>query len=108
MSQFKEESLLELRTVLGAEPRNQQDTLVGLEAILMQSAFGHEYALMNLADSLPYTRRQAVMAELEHHKATYFWAREKFSLLNPVKLAAVEEDLRLQKQVLFADQPQLH
>ena len=81
---------------------------VELEAALTQSAFGHEYALMNLTELTSYSRRQEIMAQLEEHKRVYFWAREMLLKINPEKLTALEQDLAHQKETILRLHPTLH
>lgn len=81
---------------------------VELEAVLTQSAFGHEYALMNLTELTSYSHRQEIMIQLEEHKKTYFWAREMLLRINPEKLTTLEQELQVQKEVILRVCPTLH
>ncbi len=81
---------------------------VELEAALTQSAFGHEYALMNLTELTSYSCRQEIMTQLEEHKKTYFWAREMLLKINPEKLTAIEQELQVQKEAILRACSTLH
>lgn len=87
---------------------NPMVSMVELEATLTQSAFGHEYALMNLTEVIPYSRRQEIMAQLEEHKKAYFWARERLLQIDPEKLFALEQDLQYQKEAILRVHPTIH
>lgn len=79
-----------------------------LEAVMTESAFGHEYARLSLKEDAPYTRREAILANMDKHKQVYFWARQKMEKLNPQKLVSIEEGLRLQKEMVLRNGSTLH
>lgn len=86
-----------------------EEVLLGLEAAMTQSAFGYEYALMNLNDEAPYSEKQSMMSQLENHKEVYFWARERMLHICPDKLVNIEENLKYQKQAfLYQPSQMLH
>src|SRR3989338_2359334 len=81
---------------------------LALESMMTQSAFGHEYALMNLGDKIPFSRREEIMAELDEHKRLYFWAREQLRNKAPDRLSTLEEGIRFQKENIFGQRITLH
>ena|SRR3989338_8380813 len=89
-------------------PDSKKPLDLELEAVMTQSAFGHEYALLSLKEDAPYTRREAILANMDHHKQIYFWARQKMEKLNPQKLVSIEEGLRLQKELVLRNGSSLH
>ena len=86
----------------------EMQELVGLEAVMTHSAFGHEYALMNLKDSSPFSEKAELLARMDQHKQVYFTARKKLEQMNPERLMRIEEDLRLQKEVFLRNSSVLH
>ena len=79
-----------------------------LEAVMTESAFGHEYARLSLKEGASYSRREALLAHMDQHKQVYFWARKKMEILNPEKLLSVEEGIRLQKEMVLGMNSSLH
>lgn len=88
--------------------QNHEDLLVQLEEAMTQSSFGHEYALLNLAEIDSYAQKQALLAQMEEYKKTYFLARERLLEINPEKLLHLEQDLRYQKEVILRGEETLH
>ena len=82
--------------------------IVALEAIMTESAFGHEYTLMNLSDLLSFSRQQVLMTELDDYKKNYFWARHQLKQINPTKLVQIEAELQLQKMILIDQSRTIH
>lgn len=89
-------------------PFGQLQEIVGLEVVMTHSAFGHEYALMNLKESTPYSKKIELLARMDFHKQAYFVARQKMERINPERLEKIEEDLRLQKEVILRNSIVLH
>ena len=79
-----------------------------LEAVMTESAFGHEYARLSLKEDASYTRREALLANMDRHKQIYFWARQKMEKINPNRLASIEEGLRWQKEMVLRNGTTLH
>ena len=79
------------------------DQALMLEVEMTESAFGHEYALMNLTESVSYTQKEAILLELEKHRQRYFTARHELSKLDPAKLIVIEENLRVQKEIILRE-----
>ncbi|MDO8520256.1 MAG: hypothetical protein Q7T11_08865 [Deltaproteobacteria bacterium] len=79
-----------------------------LEAVMTESAFGHEYARLSLKEDASYTRREALLANMDRHKQVYFWARQKMEKINPDRLISIEEGLRWQKEMVLGNSPTLH
>ena len=90
------------------QPQEMELDIVALEAIMTESAFGHEYALMNLSQKASYTGQQEILAELDAYKTNYFWARDQLEKLSPKKLTEIESDLQLQKSILSGDSKTIH
>lgn len=90
-----------------AKPLKDLDSLA-LEAIMTESAFGHEYTLMNLHENVPFSSREAILAELDAYKKNYFWARTRMEQLNPSKLHEIEADLKAQKQFFQNESRTVH
>lgn len=85
------------------------ETKLSLEAVMTQSVFGHHYALENLkSQRIAWLHREELLREMEEHKKAYFWARDILAQLDPDKLHVLEEDLRIQKLVLFQDSATVH
>ena len=74
---------------------------VELEAVLTQSSFGFEYARLNLQDSASVFQQQALLWELESYQKAYLDAREELSVIDPDRLLAIEDEIKLQKQNIF-------
>lgn len=85
------------------ENSKSKQPIVELEAALTQSAFGHEYALMDLQTEVPFLHREQLIEQLEEHKKIYFWAREQLRLLDPKKLNAIEEEIKQQKETILRE-----
>lgn len=73
----------------------------GLEAVMTQSVFGHEYALMGLEKNIPYSAKETLLARMEKHKKAYFWARQKLAKIDPEKVYLIEENLRFQRETVL-------
>ena len=85
------------------------ETKLSLEAVMTQSVFDHHYALENLnATKVAWLHREELLREMEEHKKAYFWARDILAQLDPDKLDSLEEELRVQKMVLFQDSVTVH
>ena len=76
-----------------------------LEFILTNAAFGFEYALKELEESGEYGfHAERIRSEMDTYKQAYFEARNKLQELDELKLICVEEELRLQKMIVFSGQ----
>lgn len=96
----KRDNILESAKLV-TEELQTVNSAVELEAALTQSAFGHEYALMNLEPQESYVRREELLAQMEEHKRNYFWAREQLLELDPKKLVSIEEEIQKQKDAIL-------
>lgn len=74
---------------------------VELEVVLTQSSFGFEYARLNLQEAGSVFQQQALLWELESYQKAYLDAREELSVIDPDRLLAVEDEIKLQKQNIF-------
>lgn len=99
---------------LGLQPLELAETGVAvgenvsnLEFILTKSAFGFEYALIELKQEGEFGfQAEKIRMDLDSYKRTYFDARLKLKKLDELKLKDIEEQLRVQKMIVFS-QPQL-
>lgn len=82
--------------------------LVELEVILVRSAMAHQYALIGLKEASSYMGQQVAMAQMEQCREAYFQAREQMAQASPLKLVQIEEDLRLQKEIVLRVKNTLH
>ena len=86
----------------------KETSILELEVVLTKSAFGHEYALMNLSENTSFLNQQQILVQLEEHKKNYFWARDLMEKMNPEKLKAIEDDIRFQKEMILSQAVTLH
>lgn len=84
------------------------DLSLKLAVTLTESAFGHEYALLNLEEKQSYLEREDTLCLLETHKRRYFGARKMLEELDPERLSMLEEELRIQKESIFREKTTLH
>lgn len=84
------------------------DLSIKLAVAMTESAFGHEYALMNLEEKNSYTEQEMILGQLEDHKRRYFVARKLLKQLDPGRLSTLEEELRVQKESIFRERTTLH
>jgi hypothetical protein len=87
----------------------KMDLSVKLAVAMTEATFGHEYALLSLEEkNASYTEQQMILGQLEGHKRRYFGARKLLKQLDPQRLSALEEELRLQKETIFREKKTLH
>lgn len=87
---------------------NDQKQFLGeslqLELALTEYALGHEYKLMELDGKPPsFWKKETLMEELENLKVAYFQTRARMHEIAPERLFAVEEQIKLQKDILRED-----
>jgi hypothetical protein len=80
------------------------ESVTDLEYVMTNSAFGYEYAVQALEVEGEYgLMAEKLRLDIDVHKQTYFIARDKLHGLDLKQLERVENDLRLQKMVVFQD-----
>jgi hypothetical protein len=79
-----------------------------LSLVLTRSSLAHQYALISLSESADFNNKEENISKLEEAKRQYFTARELLSEINPEKLFAIETEIRIQKEVVFAEKVLLH
>lgn len=78
------------------------------ELIMTQSAFSHEYALMDYHQETSCLKKEEILLELDEHRRAYFWARRQIDIINPQKVHSIEEKIRQNKANIFKLSVQIH
>lgn len=77
--------------------------LVNLQMVLVTSSMNHEYTRKALSKTRSYGKREDLLARMSHLKRLYFTARQRLAQLQPERLEALENELRLQKQTVLSE-----
>lgn len=84
--------------------RHERPDLVNLQMVLVTSSMNHEYARKALEKTHSYDKKQDLLERMNQLKSLYFSARDKLALTHPERLESLENELRLQKQMVLSDQ----
>ena len=71
--------------------------------VLVTASMNHEYASQEFESTQSFHKKEELLTRMSHLKKLYFEAREALATTNPGKLAEIEEELRVQKQRVFAE-----
>ncbi|MBI2083952.1 MAG: hypothetical protein HYT76_10400 [Deltaproteobacteria bacterium] len=74
-----------------------------LELVLVTASMNHEYAKKEYEKTQSFHRREELMARMSHLKSLYFNVRQALAETQPIRLAEIEEELRLQKEQVFPE-----
>lgn len=93
----------ELFAEVNAVPLMSSETITDLEHIMTNSAFGYEYAKSALDEEGDFGfLSERLSLELESFRETYFDARLKLSHLDENRLKEIEQELKIQKLIVFS------
>lgn len=76
---------------------------LNLQMVLVNSSLNHEYMRKAYERTKSYSRKQELLVRMNQLKDLYFSTRQKLSECNPEALSSVEDELKLQKTVVFSD-----
>ena len=83
------------------------ETVTDLEYVMTTSAFGYEYAKSALKQEGDYGfQSEKLLNEIDSHKQTYFFARNKLKDLDAQRVDNLERELQIQKLLVFSDRIQ--
>lgn len=85
-----------MEVIHGAQQEN-------LELVLVTASMNHEYAKKEYEKTNSFHRRQELLVRMSHLKSLYFNARQTLAETQPIRLAEIEEELRLQKEQVFPE-----
>lgn len=92
------------------ELQNITDGLLStLELAMTNSAFGFEYALKELEQESQFgIRAEEIALEIEKLKESYFEARAQMGTLDARRLENFENELKVEKTIIFSQPKYLH
>src|SRR5688500_10607257 len=74
------------------------ETVTDLEYVMTTSAFGYEYAKSALSQEGDFGfQSEKLLCEIDSHKQTYFFARNKLKGLDARRVDELERELKIQK-----------
>lgn len=83
------------------------ETVTDLEYVMTTSAFGYEYAKCALKQEGDFGfQSERLLNEIDSHKQTYFFARNKLKDLDEQRVRDLEKELQIQKLLVFSDRIQ--
>ncbi len=83
------------------------ETVTDLEYVMTTSAFGYEYAKTALRQEGDFGfQSEKLLSEIDSHKQTYFFARNKLKGLDAHRVDELEKELQIQKLLVFSDRVQ--
>ena len=83
------------------------ETVTDLEYVMTTSAFGYEYAKSALKQEGDFGfQSERLLNEIDSHKQTYFFARNKLRDLDAQRVDDLERELQIQKLLVFSDRIQ--
>ncbi|MBF0107524.1 MAG: hypothetical protein HQM16_19625 [Deltaproteobacteria bacterium] len=89
--------------------RTDLQSVTDLEFVMTNSAFGYEYAISALDKEGEWGfGSDKIKQEVDGYKKAYFEARRKLKRLDERRLTKLEQDLTMQKMMVFSRQKYLH
>lgn len=82
---------------------SEKPDLVNLQMVLVTSSMNHEYTRKAYEKCKSFDKKQQLLARMSDLKALYFVARNKIAHSHPERLAAIENELRVQKQTVLSE-----